>query len=105
MFHSWNDSERYIQASVATIGTIGRKHCKKGGLQPNQFRVNIMNSVSCGLETEVKKNKNIFKKKKKLALARELRRRAQLRARRQAVTWPPPQTHQLEGILDKGQNT
>lgn len=66
MFHSWNDSERYIQASVATIGTIGRKHCKKGGLQPNQFRVNIMNSVSCGLETEVKKNKNIFKKKKNL---------------------------------------
>lgn len=45
------------------FNTIDRKHCKKGGLHSSQFRMNIMKSVSCGLETEVKKNKNIFKKK------------------------------------------
>lgn len=53
---------RFINSSIC-CNTIDRKRkCKKGRLQPSQFRVNKMNSVSCGLETEVKKNKNTFKK-------------------------------------------
>jgi len=47
--------KKKMQASIATLWTE-----EKGRLQPCQFRLNKMNSVSCGLEREVKKNKNIF---------------------------------------------